>query len=104
MSLGSGYFDAPCDTTSSLTDIIEKLRSKQVATVVAAGNETFFDGISEPACISQAISVSALKHDGELDVSYSKHRHRSHGSHQARSTRGDRRGYEVAADARRECA
>ena len=71
MSLGSGYFDANCDTTSPLTEIIERLRSKQIATIIAAGNETFFDGISEPACISHAISVSALKRDGELDVSYS---------------------------------
>ena len=71
MSLGGGYHDAPCDTISPLTDIIARLRSKQIATVVAAGNETFFDGISEPACISYAISVSALKKDGELDVSYS---------------------------------
>ena len=71
MSLGSGYFDANCDATSPLTEIVERLRSKQVATVIAAGNERFFDGISEPACISHAISVSALKRDGELDVSYS---------------------------------
>ena len=49
MSLGGGYFDANCDATSPLTEIIERLRSKQVATVIAAGNETFFDGISEPA-------------------------------------------------------
>jgi subtilisin family serine protease len=71
MSLGGGYHDSHCDATSPLTDIIERLRSKQIATVIAAGNETFFDGISEPACISHAISVSALKRDGELDVSYS---------------------------------
>jgi len=71
MSLGGGYFDSNCDATSPLTDIIERLRSKQIATVIAAGNERFFDGISEPACISHAISVSALSNDGKLDVSYS---------------------------------
>jgi subtilisin family serine protease len=71
MSLGGGYFDTNCDAASPLTDIIERLRAKQIATVVAAGNERYFDGISEPACVSHAISVSALAQDGELDVSYS---------------------------------
>jgi subtilisin family serine protease len=71
MSLGGGYFDSNCDAASPLTEIIERLRAKQIPTVIAAGNERFFDGISEPACISHAVSVSALGHDGELDVSYS---------------------------------
>jgi subtilisin family serine protease len=71
MSLGSGYHDKNCDTTSALTEIIDRLRAKNIATVVAAGNEGFFDGISEPACISRAVSVAALDRDGKLDVTYS---------------------------------
>ncbi|MCC8958753.1 S8 family serine peptidase [Bradyrhizobium sp. Pear77] len=71
MSLGSGYFDAACDKSSALTEIIERLRSKGIPTVVSAGNEHFFDGVAEPACISSAVSVAATKKDGSLDVSYS---------------------------------
>ncbi len=71
MSLGGGYHDKNCDTTSALTEMIDRLRGKNIATVVAAGNEGFFDGIAEPACISRAVSVAALDRDGKLDVSYS---------------------------------
>jgi subtilisin family serine protease len=71
MSLGSGYYDQYCDSTSALTEIIERLRAKGIATVIAAGNESYYDGVSEPACISSAISVSATRKDGELDVQYS---------------------------------
>jgi subtilisin family serine protease len=71
MSLGSGYFDAPCDKSSALTEIIERLRAKGIPTVVSAGNEHFPDGVAEPACISSAVSVSATKKDGTLDVAYS---------------------------------
>lgn len=71
MSLGSGYHDQHCDTVSALTAPIEALRAKNIPTVVAAGNEGFFDGIAEPACISSAISVAALGRDSQLDVSYS---------------------------------
>ncbi|GGH27665.1 alkaline protease [Alsobacter metallidurans] len=71
MSLGSGYFDAPCDRTSALTEIIERLKSKGVATVVAAGNSHYFDAVAEPACISSTISVAAENKAGDIDVEYS---------------------------------
>lgn len=71
MSLGGGYFDSYCDGGSALTEVIERLRSKGIATVIAAGNEGFYDGTAQPACISSAISVSALNKQRELDVSYS---------------------------------
>lgn len=71
MSLGGGYNDTHCDTRSPLTPVIERLRSKGILTVVAAGNNAFFDGISEPACISSTVSVSATDKAGNLDVSYS---------------------------------
>jgi subtilisin family serine protease len=70
MSLGSGYYDKPCDAQSALTEVIERLKAKGVPTVVAAGNDAYYDGISEPACISHAVSVSALNKLGKLDVSY----------------------------------
>ena len=71
MSLGSGYFDKPCDSTSALTEIIERLKAKRVPTVVAAGNDGYYDGISEPACISSAYAVAAMTKNGEIDYSYS---------------------------------
>jgi subtilisin family serine protease len=71
MSLGSGYFDKPCDSTSALTEIIERLKAKRVPTVVAAGNDRYYDGISEPACISSAYAVAATKKTGAIDYSYS---------------------------------
>jgi subtilisin family serine protease len=71
MSLGSGFHDTPCDTTSPLTEIIERLRSKGIPTVVAAGNDAFNDGMAEPACVSSVVSVAATKKDKSIDVSYS---------------------------------
>ncbi len=71
MSLGSGYYDKPCDAQSALTEVIERLKAKGVPTVVAAGNDAYYDGISEPACISHVVSVSSLDKLGALDVSYS---------------------------------
>lgn len=71
MSLGSGYFDRACDATSALTQLIERLRAKSIATVVAAGNDAYYDGVSEPACVSSAVTVAASRKDGALDVAYS---------------------------------
>src|SRR5262245_408316 len=71
MSLGSGYHDAACDSTSALTEIIERLRAKGVPTVIAAGNSAFNDVVAEPACVSSSVSVAATKKDGSLDVTYS---------------------------------
>jgi subtilisin family serine protease len=71
MSLGGGYHDKPCDDTSALTETIERLRSKGVATVIAAGNSAFYDGVAEPACISAAITVAAMNKQGSIDVDYS---------------------------------
>lgn len=71
MSLGSGEHDAHCDQVSPLTELIERLKSKQIPTVIAAGNEGYYGSLAEPACISSAISVAATDPKGELDVSYS---------------------------------
>ena len=71
MSLGGGYEDKYCDSESALTGIIERLKSKGILTVIAAGNNGYYDAVTDPACISSAISVAAMKKDGSLDVSYS---------------------------------
>ena len=56
---------------AKIGEIIERLRAKGIATVIAAGNNHYFDGMSEPACISSAVSVAALNKAGDLDVGYS---------------------------------
>ena len=58
LSLGGGLFTSPCDTAPH-RPIIDNLRSVGIATVIAAGNDSSTAGISEPGCISSAISVGA---------------------------------------------
>ena len=57
MSLGGGRFTSPCDAQSPLTSFIQNLRSVNIASAIASGNDGFTNGISQPACISSAISV-----------------------------------------------
>jgi subtilisin family serine protease len=57
MSLGGGRFTNPCDAQSALTEVIQNLRSVNIATVAASGNSGFSDALGTPACISSAISV-----------------------------------------------
>lgn len=71
MSLGGGSFDRPCDGQSALTQLIERLRAKGVLTVIAAGNNAFYDAVSMPGCISSAITVAATTKAGAMDTSYS---------------------------------
>jgi subtilisin family serine protease len=72
MSVGSGRFESACDADSALTPVIQTLRSKGVATVVASGNDHFFNAISAPACVDSAVSVGATFPDKpEVDTSYS---------------------------------
>jgi subtilisin family serine protease len=62
MSLGGDrYFDqASCDADNGATKAaIDNLRSFGIASVVASGNDGWKDSISQPACISSAVSVGA---------------------------------------------
>ena len=60
MSLGGGSYAKACDNENSAqTAAIELLRSVNIATVVASGNDGSADSISSPACISSAISVGS---------------------------------------------
>ncbi len=58
MSLGGGQFSANCDT-SPLKPAIDNLRSAGIATVISSGNSGFTNSMSEPACISTAVSVGS---------------------------------------------
>lgn len=70
MSLGGGTYDKPCDTTSPLTETIERLRADGILTVIAAGNDRYYDAVNHPGCISAAVTVAATDRKGALDLSY----------------------------------
>ena len=64
MSLGGGEFQDFCDNQfPSTTAAIEALRAANVAVIAASGNDSVYDGMKRPACISAAISVGAVKAD-----------------------------------------
>jgi hypothetical protein len=68
MSLGGGRFftAADCDAFNSATKAaIDQLRSVNIPTIIASGNNGYFDSISSPGCISSAISVGSTD-DGSL--------------------------------------
>ena len=63
MSIGGGEFTQNCDGLVYyhryflVTLAMANLRSRDTATVVAAGNESFTNALAFPACISHAVSV-----------------------------------------------
>lgn len=61
MSLGGNitYLTTCDDYVPSMTTAIENLRAKNIATVIAAGNN-YSHGMSAPACISSSVSVAAV--------------------------------------------
>jgi subtilisin len=58
MSIGGAVHTSPCDN-NVLKPAIDNLRAIGIATAIAAGNDGRTDGLSEPGCISSAISVGA---------------------------------------------
>lgn len=67
MSLGGGQFFSNCDS-HPLKASIDNLRSVNIATVIASGNDGFKSALGGPACISSAISVGSTG-DGSGPVS-----------------------------------
>ena len=62
MSLGGGRFTnkESCDAVNvPQKAVIDNLRSFDIATIVASGNNGFIDAMSAPACISTAVSVGS---------------------------------------------
>ncbi|MFN4293446.1 MAG: S8 family peptidase [Thermoflexales bacterium] len=59
MSLGdSTNHSTPCDSSPYFTAVAD-LRALNIATVIAAGNSGYSNGLSQPACVSNSISVGA---------------------------------------------
>jgi subtilisin family serine protease len=67
LSLGGGQFTSPCDT-DPYKPIIDNLRSVEIATVVASGNDGATDALASPACISSVVNVGST--DKNDEVSY----------------------------------
>lgn len=62
MSLGSGQYSSQstCDSANlSIKAAIDILRSVNIPTIIASGNNGYTNSMSAPACISSAISVGA---------------------------------------------
>lgn len=71
LSLGGGRFNSPCDSTHpAVKEIIDLLKSVNIATIVAPGNSGFTDSLATPACISTTISVGNYS-DQESQVNLS---------------------------------
>jgi len=72
MSLGtSQVFKTSCNNyIPALTSIISTLKSKNIATVVAAGNSYAY-GMSSPACITDTVSVAATYSDKDIVTNFS---------------------------------
>jgi subtilisin family serine protease len=60
MSLGGGKNTSNCDTTQAARKAaIDNLRAADIATAIASGNNGYTDAMSQPACISSAVSVGS---------------------------------------------
>ena len=62
MSLGGGAYtsESSCNSANASTKaLIDNLKSRGIATIIASGNEGKTNAISAPACISSAVSVGA---------------------------------------------
>ncbi len=62
-----GHCDELTAETQAMADIMSQLRSVNIATVVAAGNERFTNALSYPACISSAVSVGATGDGSDIN-------------------------------------
>ncbi len=69
LSLASGVYTAPCDSDPR-KGAIDTLLAQGVATVVAAGNNSAARAVSNPGCISTAVTVGATT-DADAVASFS---------------------------------
>lgn len=67
LSLGAGIYSSFCNNVYPAMNVaINNLRSVGIATVISAGNGSNSNGLSFPACISNAISVGATDDGDEV--------------------------------------
>jgi len=68
MSLGGGSYSSPCDSESQKAGV-DVLRSVNIATTIATGNDEYCGFIGSPACISTSIAVGSSTSD-DLESSF----------------------------------
>ncbi|MDF3140671.1 MULTISPECIES: proprotein convertase P-domain-containing protein [unclassified Streptomyces] len=67
MSLGAGRWTAAC-ASDPRKAIIDSLRTENVATVVAAGNNGYTDAVNAPGCVESAVTVGSTTDDDQLST------------------------------------
>jgi subtilisin family serine protease len=67
MSFGGGQFTATCDTDARKVSI-DQLRSADIASAVASGNNGYIDALTAPACISSAISTGSINKSDQISA------------------------------------
>ncbi len=70
LSLGSGDYSNYCDSEPEKPSI-DNLKSVNIATIIASGNNGDKGGISAPACISSAVSVGATDDITDMVTAFS---------------------------------
>ncbi len=73
LSLGNGSsWNSSCDANyPSMADAFAMLRFHRVAPVVATGNDSYSDGVSYPACLSDAVPVGATSDTSDTIAAFS---------------------------------
>src|SRR5258706_5645269 len=67
MSLGGDPYTATCDASlPSYKTVIDNLRSANIATAIASGNNGSANSITAPGCVSSAISVGSTNKDNTI--------------------------------------
>lgn len=65
LSLGGGQYSANCDAQKASYKLaVDNLLSRNVATVVSSGNDSYTSSLSSPACISSVVSVGSIDDGG----------------------------------------
>jgi subtilisin family serine protease len=65
LSLGGGKATSPCDDRS-MKAVVDNLRSANIATVAASGNNGWSNAVSFPACISSVVAVGSTSKSDEV--------------------------------------
>jgi subtilisin len=76
LSLGGGRHTSSCDGSVGwrpIRNAVENLRSVDVATIVATGNDGWHDSVAAPACLSQVVAVGSTTKTDQLSVFSNNH-------------------------------
>jgi hypothetical protein len=67
LSVGGDVSTTACPEDPA-ADVIEALTAASVPVVVASGNDGYYNAISHPACVSDAIAVASVNEDDEISL------------------------------------